>query len=146
MARMRGVVTAPAGIFADGPLVYNLGLDEPAEGIMVQQHWVQLPEDAWARLTGDKVEHILVINEVEKIMVPRHLGYVDKVVKAIMPEFPTRRLHEVEVHWETPADDPDIAWGYLEARGLTDPRRYQIAQLLIDAGFGATCICAVIRK
>lgn len=113
---------------------------------MTQQHWVQLPEVAWAALSGDKVAHILVINEIEKLLVPRHLGYVDKVVKALMPDFPTRRLDEVEVHWETRADDPDTAWALLERGKLTDPRRYQIAQQFIDAGYGATCICVVIRK
>ena len=30
---------------------------------------------------------------------------------------------------------PDLAWELLEKKGLTDPRRHQIAQMLIDAGF-----------
>ncbi len=113
---------------------------------MATQQWVQLPERAWAALTGDKVVHVLVLNEIEKILVPRHLGYVDRVVKAIMPDFPKRRLDSVEVHWQTSATDPDLAWGLLEKIGVADPRRYQIAQMLIDAGFGNTCVVAVISK
>ncbi|MBM4319107.1 MAG: hypothetical protein FJ125_03905 [Deltaproteobacteria bacterium] len=108
--------------------------------------YVQLSEEAWAALTGDKVAHVLVINEIEKILVPTHLGYVDKVVKAIMPEFPTRRLGEVEVHWQTRADDPEIAWSFLQRKGVTDRTQYQIAQTLVDVGYGATCICAAIRR
>lgn len=108
--------------------------------------FVQLAEEAWAALTGEKVAHVLVINEIEKILVPTHLGYVDRVVKGIMPDFPTRRLGEVEVHWHTRPDDPELAWRFLEARGYADKQQYQIAQMLIDAGYGATCICAVIRR
>ncbi len=113
---------------------------------MAAQHWVQLPEEAWAALSGDKIVHVLVLNEIERLLVPPQVGYVDRVVKAMMPNFPTRRLGEVEVHWQTAADDPDLAWGYLEARRLTDPRSYQVAQAFVDVGFGATCLCAVIRR
>lgn len=113
---------------------------------MPAYEFVQLPEEAWNRLTGDKVAHVLIINEIEKLLVPPHIGYADKIVKALMPDFPTRRLDEVEVHWETPATDPDIAWRFLEARGVADTRQYQIAQMLVDIGFGPTCVCAAIRK
>lgn len=113
---------------------------------MVTQHWVQLPEQAWAALTSEKIEHVLVINETEKILVPRHLGYVDRLVRAIMPNFPSRRLDSVEVHWETATADADLAWGLLERKSMTDPRRFQIAQMLVDAGFGNTCVIVVVRR
>jgi hypothetical protein len=113
---------------------------------MPAYEYVQLSDEAWAALTGEKVAHILVINEIEKLLVPPHLGYVDKVVKAIMPEFPTRRLGEVEVHWQTQADDPELAWRFLEAKKVTDKKQFQIAQKLFDAGYGATCLCVAIRR
>jgi len=113
---------------------------------MSDYQFVQLPEETWAALTGEKIAHVLVINEIEKILVPTSLGYVDKVVKGIMPSFPTRRLGEVEVHWQTKADDPEIAWRFLAAKGFGDKAQYQVAQMLIDVGYGTSCICAAIPK